>query len=61
LAEINPDDYYATLKKHTEKKLPSLIGQTNYIIRGKLSQHLFMKGFEGDLIREVIEEVLSNR
>jgi regulatory protein len=59
LSEINPDDYYATLKKHAVKKLPSLKGQTDYIIRGKLSQHLAMKGFEGDLIREAIEEVMN--
>lgn len=59
LEEIDPDDYYVTLKKHAEKKLPSLKGQSDYIIRGKLSQHLAMKGFEGDLIREAIQEVLN--
>jgi regulatory protein len=59
LEEIDPDAYYATLKKHAEKKLPSLKGQNDYIIRGKLSQHLVMKGFESDLIREAIQEVLN--
>ena len=58
LEEIDAEIYYQTLRKHAEKKLPSLKGQTAYVMRGKLTQHLMMKGFEGDLIREVIEELL---
>ena len=58
LEEIDPEAYYATLYKHAAKKLPSLNGQTPYIQRGKLTQHLMMKGFENDLIREVIEELM---
>lgn len=59
MEEINPDAYYKTLKKHAERKLPSLNGQTAYVMRGKLTQHLVMKGFEGDLIREVIDELMG--
>lgn len=59
IEEIDPDAYYETLKKHAERKLPSLNGQSAYFIRGKLTQHLMMKGFEGDLIREVVEELLT--
>ncbi len=58
LEEIDPDAYYERLKKHAEKKLPSLRGQSVYIQKGKLTQHLLMKGFEGDLIREAIEELV---
>ncbi len=58
LEEIDPDAYYDRLKKHAEKKLPSLRGQTEYIQKGKLTQHLMMKGFEGDLIRDVIGELI---
>ncbi len=59
MEEIDPDAYYERLKKHAEKKLPSLRGQSEYIQKGKLTQHLMMKGFEGDLIREVIEELFQ--
>ena len=58
LEEIDAEIYYQTLRKHAEKKLLSLKGQSAYVMRGKLTQHLMMKGFEGDLIREVIEELL---
>lgn len=58
LEEIDLDAYYNTLTKHAEKKLPSLNGQTSYIMRGKLTQHLMMKGFEGDLIRDVLDELV---
>lgn len=58
LEEIEPEAYYQVLKKHAEKKLPSLRGQSAYLQKGKLTQHLMMKGFEGDLIREVIEELI---
>jgi len=30
-----------------------------HVKKGKLTQHLMMKGFEGDLIREVMEELIS--
>ena len=59
LEEIDAEAYYQTLRKHAVKKLPSLKGQTAYVMRGKLTQHLMMKGFEGDLIREVVDELLS--
>ena len=59
MEEINSETYYNTLLKHASKKLSSLKGQSDYIKKGKLTQHLMMKGFEGDLIREAIEEVLS--
>ena len=58
LEEIDAEIYYQTLRKHAEKKLLSLKGQSAYVMRGKLTQHLMMKGFEGDLIREVIEELI---
>jgi regulatory protein len=59
LEEIDGDAYYEVLKKHAERKLPSLNGQTAYIMRGKLTQHLMMKGFENDLIRDVVEELIG--
>ena len=58
MEEIDPDAYYDKLRSHAERKLPSLRGQTEYIQKGKLTQHLMMKGYENDLIREVIEELV---
>ena len=59
LLEIDADAYYATLVKQTEKKFTSLKTESDYIIRGKLTQHLIAKGFELDLIHEVIDEVIK--
>lgn len=59
LKEIDDEAYWAMLKKHGQKKLTSLKGQSDYVVKGKLSQHLMMKGFDGDLVREVIEELLQ--
>lgn len=59
LAEIDPDDYYETLLKHTQKKLPSVKGASTYIIKGKLMQYLVGKGFEMDLIRDAVTEVIE--
>jgi len=60
LAEIDPDAYFETLLKHTRKKLPSIKGNSDYIIKGKLMQHLVGKGYEMDLIREAVSEVFEN-
>ena len=53
MEEIEPEAYYQVLKKHAEKKLPALLGQSTYIQKGKLTQHLMAKGFESDLIKAV--------
>lgn len=60
LAEIDPEAYYDTLLKHAEKKFRSISSNSEYIIKGKMTQHLVGKGFEMDLIRDAIEEVLHN-
>lgn len=59
LEEIPYGDYYDTLAKHAAKKYESLKGENTFIIRGKLTQHLIMKGFEGEMIKEVIGELLN--
>lgn len=60
LAVIDPDEYYETLLKHTRKKFPSVKGASEYMIKGKLMQHLVGKGFEMDLIRDAVDEVFLN-
>ena len=59
LLEIDADAYYATLVKHTEKKFTALKTESDYMIRGKLTQHLIAKGFELELIHEAIDEVIK--
>ncbi len=59
MLEIDPDDYFETLMKHVEKKKPSIKTDSLYILRGKLTQHLIMKGFEMDLIQEAIKQSLE--
>lgn len=59
MLEIDPDDYFETLVKHLEKKRPSIKTDSEYILKGKLTQHLIMKGFEMDLIHEAIKQSLS--
>lgn len=59
MLEIDPDDYFETLINHLEKKKPSIKADSEYILKGKLTQHLIMKGFEMDLIQEAIKQSLS--
>lgn len=60
LAEIDPKDYYQTLKAQAEKKINSIKSDSDYIIKGKTTQYLISRGFEADLIREAIQEILSS-
>lgn len=59
LAEIDPEAYYETLLKHAEKKFRNISSHSEYIIKGKMTQHLVGKGFEMDLISDAIAEVLQ--
>lgn len=59
LAEIDDEAYYQTLLKHAEKKFNSLNEKSEYVLKGKLTQHLVSKGFEFDLIKDAIDEVLT--
>ena len=60
MLEIDPDDYFETLMKHLEKKRPSIKTDSQHILKGKLTQHLIMKGFEMDLIQEAIKQSLNS-
>lgn len=55
LAAIDPADYSKTLYRLAEKKLLTLKGEKNIFIRKKkLQDHLMQKGFENDLIKEIV-------
>lgn len=60
LAEIDADDYYATLVKQADKKLQSLKGETAIKKRYKAMQYLLQRGFESALIAEALEQIANN-
>ncbi|CAN5772391.1 regulatory protein RecX [soil metagenome] len=56
LENINSKDYIQTLAKLAELKLKTLKSEKNiFIKKKKLQDHLRMKGFENDLIRDIID------
>lgn len=58
LAAINENDYNRTLAKLFEQKLKTLKSEKNiFIKKRKLQDHLMQKGYEADLIRELIASV----
>ncbi len=60
LNEIDDEDYFFTLQKLADTKLQGLKGEKNiFAKRKKLQDHLIMKGFEGDLIHEVVTWALK--
>lgn len=59
LQEIDEQDYFNTLLKFAEKKYESVKGKSEYVIRGKVTQFLIGKGFEGALISEAIDGILE--
>ncbi|HSV89309.1 MAG TPA: regulatory protein RecX [Bacteroidales bacterium] len=59
LQEIDNDKYIATLKSIVKKKLESLKGQTEFIVRGKTIGFCLGKGFESDLTQEILDSLLN--
>ena len=56
LDDIDDADYMKTLEKLAEQKLKTLRGEKNHFIKKKkLQDHLLLKGYESDLIREIIK------
>ena len=55
LKEISESDYAKTLQKLAEQKLRTLKGERNiFIKKRKLQDYLLQKGYEGELVREVV-------
>lgn len=61
LQEIGPEDYWQKLVELAEKKLDTIKDTSEYVKRGKTTQYLIGRGFESDLVREAIEEVLTKK
>jgi regulatory protein len=58
LATIPEADYKSTLQKLFEQKLKTLKSEKNiFIKKRKLQDHLVQKGYEADLVRELVEMV----
>ena len=57
LESIDDAAYVKTLNRLAEQKLKTLKGEKNLFIRKKkLHDHLLQKGYESDLIREVVNK-----
>ena len=57
LKEISESDYKKTLQKLAEQKLKTLKNENNvFSKRKKVQDYLLRKGYEGELVREVVME-----
>ena len=60
LSVINDSDYLATLSKLAEVKYQSLKSEKNpFAKKKKLQDHLRLKGYELDLIQEILKEMIK--
>ena len=58
LKEISESDYEKTLQKLAEQKLKTLKSETNnFSKKKKLQDYLLQKGYEEEIVREVVKEV----
>jgi len=58
LQQIDDDDYTKTLQKLFDEKLKTLKSEKNiFIKKRKLQDHLLQKGFESDLVRELVSKM----
>ncbi len=62
LKQINEVDYLKTLQQHFDAKLKTLKSEKNiFIKKRKLQDYLMQKGFETDLIRNLMADALGNK
>ena len=60
LQQIDASDYEKTLQKLFDEKLRTLKPEKNsFVKKRKLQDHLMQKGYETDLIRELLKEIGS--
>lgn len=57
LKEIEEEEYMATLYRIAELKNNTLKEKNEYLKKQKLYQHLYRKGYESELIQEVIKDL----
>ncbi|WP_143962820.1 regulatory protein RecX [Litoribacter populi] len=56
MKEIDPEDYWITLKVVFEKKWESVKDKDDFIKRQKVMKYLLARGFEMDLVQDVLRE-----
>ncbi len=61
LRRIDPDEYLELLKNLLVKKQKSVSANNTYEIKGKLHRFANSKGFESDIISEVLDEIVNDR
>lgn len=60
LKEIDEAEYYNILEQETLKKLESLKSEKNkYILKQKVSRYVIQRGFESDLVQDVINAYIQ--
>jgi len=57
MKEINDTDYYATLLNLLEKKKKEIIAKTDYELNQKLARYAIGKGYEGELVWQILKEI----
>ena len=61
LGQIDADDYIKTLQKLGESKWKLLAGEKNiFVKKRKMQDFLLQKGYESDLIKDVLDELSNN-
>ncbi|MFA6152524.1 MAG: regulatory protein RecX [Chitinophagaceae bacterium] len=59
LSEIDEEEYLATLERLTEKKMPDILKDRNvFTRRAKLQRYLTQKGFENELVAEMLRKFI---
>lgn len=59
ISQIDPDEEYENAKYLAEKRLKRLKGEDKNKINQKIYQHLAYKGFNYDIIKRVLRELLN--
>ncbi len=59
MAEIDPEEYYSTLRELIHKKKESLHEKDLFTLKSKLARYVVSKGYEQDLVWEAIKEEID--
>ncbi len=59
MKNVDMDEYLNNLKSLAQKK-SALIKDTGYLKKQKIAQFLYGKGYESDLIQDVLKEILND-
>ena len=60
LSEIDPEEYYNTMVKLTNRKWTELKGERSPLARKmKVCRYMLQKGYEADLVQHIIKEIID--